>query len=70
MLCDNLEGWERVDGRQVKEGVDMSIPMADSADVWQKPIQHCKVVILQFKKIFLKKRSESLSLPHPQKEAN
>ena len=70
MLCDNLEGWERVDGRQVKEGVDMSIPMADSADVWQKPIQHCKVVILQLKKNFLKKRSESLSLPHPQKEAN
>ena len=30
-LCDNLEGWggER-DGREVQEGGDMDVPMADS----------------------------------------
>ena len=26
-LCDNLEGW---DGREVREGGDMGVPMADS----------------------------------------
>ena len=31
MLCDNLEGWDRVGGgREVQEGVDICISMADS----------------------------------------
>ena len=31
MLCDNLEGWDGVGGgREVQEGGDISIPMADS----------------------------------------
>ena len=31
MLCDNLEGWDKVgSGREVQEGVDICIPMADS----------------------------------------
>ena len=31
MLCDNLEGWDGVgDGREVQEGGDIYIPMADS----------------------------------------
>ena len=31
VLCDNLEGWDGVGGgREVREGGDMCIPMADS----------------------------------------
>ena len=31
MLCDNLEGWDGVgEGREVQEGGDLGIPMADS----------------------------------------
>ena len=31
MLCDNLEGWDEVvGGREVPEGGDIEIPMADS----------------------------------------
>ena len=31
MLCDNPEGWDGVGcGRQVQEGGDICIPMADS----------------------------------------
>ena len=31
MLCDNLEGWDGVgDGRQVLEGGDICVPVADS----------------------------------------
>ena len=30
-LCDNLEGWDgEGDGIEVREGVDMGAPMADS----------------------------------------
>ena len=30
MLCDNLEGWDGVgDGREVQEGGDVGIPVAD-----------------------------------------
>ena len=30
MLCDNLEGWDRVGGgREVQEGGDICIPMTD-----------------------------------------
>ena len=31
VLCDNLEGWDGVgNGREVQEGKDICIPMADS----------------------------------------
>ena len=31
MLCDNVEGWDGVGGgREVQEGGDICIPMADS----------------------------------------
>ena len=31
MLCDNLEGWDGEGGeREVQEGGDIGIPMADS----------------------------------------
>ena len=30
MLCDNLEGWDGVgDGREVQEGQEMCMPVAD-----------------------------------------
>ena len=30
MLCDNLEGWDEVGGgREVQEGGDVCIPLAD-----------------------------------------
>ena len=52
-LCDNLEWWDGVGGgREVQEGGDIRIPMADSFAVWQKPMQRCKAIILQIKIIF------------------
>jgi len=31
VLCDNLEGWDEVgDGKEVQEGRDILIPVADS----------------------------------------
>ena len=30
MLCDDLEGWDREDGREAEEGGDMCMHMADS----------------------------------------
>ena len=40
VLCDNLEGWDRVRGeKEVQGGGDICIPMADHVDVWQKQTQ-------------------------------
>ena len=30
MVCDDLEGWDEGGGREVQEGGDICIPMADS----------------------------------------
>ena len=55
MLCDCLEGWDGVgDGRDLPEGEDMFLPMTNHVDVGQKPVQHCKAIILQLKVIFKK----------------
>ena len=45
-LCDSLEAW---DGREVQEGGDKGIPMADSCRCRQKPMHCCNVIILQLK---------------------
>ena len=47
MLCDNLEGWDGMgDGREVPEGGDIYIPMADSwCYLTKKPAQYCKANI-------------------------
>ena len=46
-VSDNLEEWDGMGGgREVQEGGDILTPMAD---VWQKPTQYCKAVILQVK---------------------
>ena len=50
MLCNDLEGWDREDGREAQEGGDMGI----YAYIWlihfgvqQKVTQYCKAIILQ-----------------------
>ena len=35
--------------REAQEGRDIVIPMADLYDVWQKPTQYCKAILLQLK---------------------
>ena len=45
MLCDNLDGWDGVvGGKASPEGGDI---LLIHVDVWQKPTQHCKAIILQ-----------------------
>ena len=50
VLCDDLEGWGREDGREAQEGGDMGtcvcIWLIRSA-VQQKLTQYCEAVILQ-----------------------
>ena len=45
MLCDNLEGW-KVGGRFKREGIYVYLWQIH-VDIWQKPSQYCKVIILQ-----------------------
>ena len=67
MLCDNLEGWgevgwdgmgREVEGRFKREGTYVYLWLIH-ADVWQKPTQYCKAIILQLKKNKLKKKKET-----------
>ena len=52
--CDNLEGWNGVGGgRGVQEGTYVYLWLIH-VDVWQKPTQYCRAIILQLK-IKLKK---------------
>ena len=41
-------------GTEVLEGGDICIPMANSCDVWKKPIKYCKEIRLQLKINFKK----------------
>ena len=43
-LCDNLKGWEK-GGRFKREGTCVYLWLIH-ADVWQKPTQYCKAIIL------------------------
>ena len=50
MLCDDLEGWDREDGREAQEGGDMGTYVC----IWlihfvvqQKLTQYCEAIILQ-----------------------
>ena len=50
MLCDNLDGsggWE-VGGRFKREGTYVYLWLID-VDIWQKPTEYCKAIILQLK---------------------
>ena len=44
-LCDNLEEWDRVGERFEREETYMYLCLIH-ADVWQKPVQYCKAIIL------------------------
>ena len=56
MLCGNLEGCiEGWGGKEAPEGGDICIHIADSC-IQHKLAQHCKAIILQFKK---KKKKQS-----------
>ena len=50
-------------GREVQKGGDICILVTDSCCLWQKPTQHCKVIVLQlkikFKKWFSLKKETS-----------
>ena len=48
VLCDNLEGQDGVGGKFKKEGTYIHLWLIH-VDVWQKPTQYCKVIILQLK---------------------
>ena len=48
MLCDNLEGWDRAGGGREVQGEKTCVYLwLVHADIWQKPTQHCKAIILQ-----------------------
>ena len=48
VLCENPEGWDGVEsGREVPEGGTYVHLWLIHADVWQKPTQYCKTIILQ-----------------------
>ena len=49
-LCDNLEGWDVVElgGRFKREGTYVYLWLIH-VDVWHKPTQYCKAIILQLK---------------------
>ena len=50
VLWDNPEGWSgEGDGRGVQDIGTHEYPWPIHVDVWQKPSQHCKVIILQLK---------------------
>ena len=52
-LCNNLEGWDgERDGKEIQEGGDVCIPMADSYWCLAETAQFCKAVILQLKNKF------------------
>ena len=49
-FCNNLEGWERVEGGlEVQEGGDTCTPMAIHVDIWHKSHQYCNAIINQLK---------------------
>ena len=50
MLCDDLEGWDREDGREAQEGGDMGTYvriLLIHFVMKQKLTHHCKAIILQ-----------------------
>ena len=63
-LCHNLEGEDREGGRFTSEETYTYLWLIH-ADVWQKPRQHCKAIILQLKKKSI--RSNKKNWPSPWK---
>ena len=48
VVCDNLEGWYWVGGRFKRKETYVYLRLIH-VDVWQKPTQYCKAIILQLK---------------------
>ena len=67
MLCDNLEGWDgvrwggRLRGRFKREKTYVYLRLIH-VDVWQKPTQYYKSIILQLKISKLKKRTDIICM--------
>ena len=50
VLWDNPEGWGGMGGgKGFQDGGTHAHPWLTHVDVWQKPPQYCKVIILQLK---------------------
>ena len=65
VLCDNLEGWDGVgEGRRLKrEGTYVYLWLIH-VDIWQKPTQYCKAILLELKiNKFFKKREREIGVP-------
>ena len=64
-VCDNLERWDGVGGRFKRDGTNVYLRLIH-VDVWQKPNQHCKAIILP-SKINKSKKEKGLvqSIPAP-----
>ena len=65
MLGDDLDEWDGVGvgGREVQEGGDMSIFIADSLCCIAET-NHCKVIILQLEKKKKRNRKDAFWLRH------
>ena len=53
VFCDDLEGWDRRGTEALERGkmcVCLCVLWLICVVVWKKPTQHCKAIILQFKK--------------------
>ena len=60
VLCDDLEGWDREDGREAQEGGHMETYVCIQLfhfGVQQKPTLYCEAIILQKRSIKKKKRA-------------
>ena len=59
-LCNTLEGWDgrKVRGRFEREGTYIYLWQVH-VDVWQKPTQFCKAIILQLKYKLKKKKKNT-----------
>ena len=51
VLWDNPEGWGGQEARGVQDGETHVHPRVIHVNVWQKPPQYCKEIILQLKLI-------------------
>ena len=56
-------------GKEVQEGGDVCVPMADSFDVWSKPTHYHKAIIFQLKERPVRGRDQAWRRAGTYKEA-